>query len=78
MNIFGLCGFTFVYIPESIKYLLENGREKEAKKDIEYVLKFNKVSEAKYIEVVSKVDRLITKSELLRKREEMLSKGMPV
>lgn len=42
MNIIGLSGFLFMYIPESVKFQLEIGRYQAAQKDIEYVLKFNK------------------------------------
>lgn len=45
MNVTGLCGFIFMYIPESVKFQLETGKFKEAESDIRYVLKFNKVSE---------------------------------
>ena len=45
MNVFGLLGFVILYIPESIKFQLENGKFKTAKADIEYVLKFNKCTD---------------------------------
>ena len=45
MNVFGLLGFVILYIPESIKFQLENGQFKTAKADIEYVLKFNKCTD---------------------------------
>ena len=48
MNVIGLLGFKIMYIPESIKYRLEQGtteHEKKAGYDIEYLLKFNGVEE---------------------------------
>jgi hypothetical protein len=48
MNVIGLLGFKLMYIPESIKYRLEQGtaqHEKQAKADIEYLLTYNKASE---------------------------------
>lgn len=48
MNVIGLLGFKIIYIPESIKYRLEQGtpeHEKQAKDDIEYLLTFNRANE---------------------------------
>jgi MFS family permease len=44
-NVVGIAGFALLYIPESTKFLLEKERFKEAKRDIEYLLTFNKASE---------------------------------
>ena len=76
MNVVGLSAFTLQYIPESIKFQLENGREAQAKKDIEYVMRYNKVGETEWAQVVDKVDRLIAKNKFLRDREGMLQTGM--
>jgi len=49
MNLIGLLGFKLLYIPESIKYRLEQGtpqHEKQAKEDIEYLLRYNNASES--------------------------------
>ena len=45
-NTIGLLGFALMYIPESTKFLLEKEKFKEARSDIEYILKYNKASEA--------------------------------
>ena len=47
MNIIGLLSFKVMYIPESVKYRLEQGtqdHEKQAKADIEYLLAYNGAS----------------------------------
>ena len=41
MNIIAVIIFSVVYIPESIKYLLEKGRFDEAARDTAYVCKIN-------------------------------------
>ena len=41
INISGLLVFSIVYIPESVKYQLEKGKFDQAKRDIEYIYKFN-------------------------------------
>ena len=43
-NLIALLGFIVMYIPESTKYLLEKGKYDVARKDIEYLLKFNKAT----------------------------------
>jgi hypothetical protein len=51
-----------------VKFQLENGREAGARKDIEYVLRYNKVSEIDKTSVLDKVDRLIEKNQKMRER----------
>ena len=75
MNLFGLAAFTLQYIPESVKFQLENGMEAGARKDIEYVLRFNKTSDMDKTAVMGKVDRLIEKNQKIRERQAMLNKG---
>ena len=58
-----------------MKFQLENGREAGARKDIEYVLRYNKVSEIDKTSVLDKVDRLIEKNQKMRERQAMLNKG---
>ena len=76
MNIIGLAAFTLQYIPESIKFQLENARDIGARKDIEYVLRFNKASESEKAAVLDKVDRLIAKNKHIREREALFNKGL--
>lgn len=45
-NLIGLAGFVVMYIPESTIFLLEKERFIEARKDIDYLLKFNKAMES--------------------------------
>ena len=47
-----------MYIPESTMFLLEKEKWIEAKKDIEYLLNYNKASESSKIECLSLFDRL--------------------
>jgi hypothetical protein len=61
MNIIGLSGFILMYIPESIKFQLEIGKYSDAKRDIEYVLKFNKVSPETNLICLTLLDRFIAK-----------------
>ena len=61
MNIIGLSGFILMYIPESIKFQLEIGKYSDAKRDIESVLKFNKVSPETNLICLSLLDRFIAK-----------------
>jgi hypothetical protein len=63
MNVVGLAGFIFMYIPESIKFQLETGRYTEAKRDIDYVLRFNRASAEKRVVVGSYLDRFIQKKQ---------------
>ena len=58
-----------------MKFQLENGKEAGARKDIEYVLRYNKVSEIDKTSVLDKVDRLIEKNQKMRERQAMLNKG---
>jgi MFS family permease len=44
-NLIGVAGFVLMYIPDSTIFLLEKEKFTQAKKDIEYLLKFNKASE---------------------------------
>lgn len=44
-NLIGVAGFVLMYIPESTIFLLEKEKFAQAKKDIEYLLKFNKASD---------------------------------
>ena len=57
----GLAGFVLMYIPESTIFLLENGRFDVVRKDIDYLLKFNKASEEAKQVTYSLLDRLETK-----------------
>jgi cyanate permease len=65
MNVVGLCGFIFMYIPESIKFQLETGKFMGAKKDIEYVLKFNNCTPEQQVVCLGILDRLIVKKQSL-------------
>lgn len=68
-NVIGLLGFIFMYIPESTMYLLEKERFAEAKKDIEYLLKYNKANEAAVTEVWSLFARLEEKKKTQHEKE---------
>jgi len=72
MNVIGLAGFTMQYIPESIKFQLENGREPQARKDVEYLLRYNKVEDMERVQVLDKIDRLIAKNKYMRDKEALL------
>ena len=50
-----------MYIPESTKFLLEKGRFDDARKDIQYLMMFNGVSEERKIECESLLERYIIK-----------------
>ena len=60
-NIVGLAGFIVMYIPESTIFLLEKERFKEARSDIEYLLKFNKATEGARVSCLSLLERYETK-----------------
>ena len=45
-NVIAIGLFVFMYVPESTIFLLEKEKFEQAKKDITYLLKFNKASEA--------------------------------
>lgn len=50
-NSIALLGFALIYIPESTVFLLEKDRLDAAKKDIDYIMKFNKASEEHVVEM---------------------------
>lgn len=50
MNLIGLSAFVLLYIPESIKFQLENAKFESALKDIQYVMKFNKTTEEERVQ----------------------------
>ena len=68
-NIIGLIGFAAMYIPESTKFLLEKEKFKEARSDIEYILKYNKASEGIRTECHSLLNRYETKLNSLLERK---------
>jgi MFS family permease len=65
MNVLGLAGFVFMYIPESIKFQLETGKYIAAKKDIEFVLRFNRSTPEQEVVCLGILDRLIIKKQSL-------------
>jgi hypothetical protein len=52
-----------MYIPESTKFQLEKGRFEDARKDIQYLLKFNGASEEQRTECESLLERYIIKQD---------------
>lgn len=58
-----------MYIPESTMFLLEKEMWQHARKDIEYLLNFNKASEASRIECLSLLERYETKKKSTLERE---------
>lgn len=80
INIVGIIVFAVVYIPESVKYLLDKGRFEEARKNITYIYKFNRSNQGQILICDSLFDRLVkrktSKLELLlaqNKQEPKLS-----
>ena len=61
INISGLIVFSVVYIPESVKYQLEKGKFEQAKRDIDYIYKFNKSNPGDQLVCNSLVQRFIDK-----------------
>jgi hypothetical protein len=58
-----------MYIPESTMFLLEKEKFTEARKDIEYLLRYNKASDASKIECLSLLERFETKKKSVLERE---------
>ena len=57
-----------MYIPESTMFLLEKNKFNVAKKDLEYLLKFNKANDADSINTMTLFERLKEKKESLLKK----------
>jgi hypothetical protein len=68
-NVIAIVTFLIMYIPESTIFLLEKEKFDQAKKDIEYLLKFNKASEEKVTECQLLLDRFILKANSLTERK---------
>ncbi len=58
-----------MYIPESTKFLIEKNRFVETRKDIEYLLRFNKASEEQKAECISLLERYIIKQDSIIEKE---------
>lgn len=56
-NVIALATFALMYIPESTIFLLDKERFDMAKKDIEYLMKYNKANEGQVAEMNSVFDR---------------------
>ena len=60
-NVLALAAFAYMYIPESTKFLIEKNRFDQVKKDIDYLMMFNKASEETKAECMSLLERYIIK-----------------
>ena len=68
-NVIALAGFLLIYIPESTSFQLEKEKFPQARKDIEYLLKYNRCSEGQRLECLSRLERYETKSKTHTERE---------
>eukprot|EP00347_Sterkiella_histriomuscorum_P001230 403372829 len=76
INISALIIFAVVYVPESIKYQLEKGKYDEARRNINYIYKFNKSVPGEQLICESFLDRYINKKKT--NLEILLSKNQKV
>lgn len=56
LNVLAIAGFMAMRVPESVIFLLENHKFEQAKKEIEYILKFNRAGEADKLETNEMLD----------------------
>jgi hypothetical protein len=82
MNLIGILGFFVMYIPESTIFLLEKDRFDIAKKDIEYLLNFNKASQEARLATLSLLQRLEVKKKshleiALKQQRDHQAKNQP-